>query len=160
MADTRFTIIDSPVGELLLTGTDDGLSGIRFAPHGVARGQRDDEAFAGVVAQLGEYFGGARATFDVRLAPAGTSFQRDVWSAIAEIPYGKTVSYGSIATRLGKPSASRAVGMATGRNPIVIIIPCHRVIGSDGSLTGFGGGLARKSLLLDLEAGRPRLTPA
>ena len=158
MADTRFTIIDSPVGELLLTGTDDGLSGIQFAPHGVAQGQRDDEPFAGVVAQLGEYFGGSRATFDLTLAPAGTSFQRAVWSAIAEIPYGKTVSYGSIATRLGKPTASRAVGMATGRNPIVIIIPCPRVIGADGSLTGFGGGLARKSLLLDLEAGRSRLT--
>jgi methylated-DNA-[protein]-cysteine S-methyltransferase len=159
MADMRFTLIDSPVGELLLTGTDDGLSGIQFAPYRTPEGQRDDGAFAGVVTQLTEYFDGRRTTFDAALAPSGTAFQRDVWSAIAAIPYGKTVSYGSIAAKLGKPSASRAVGMATGRNPIVIIIPCHRVVGADGSLTGFGGGLERKSLLLDLEAGRPRLTP-
>jgi methylated-DNA-[protein]-cysteine S-methyltransferase len=158
MADTRFTVIDSPVGELLLTANDDGLSGIQFAPHRAAEGQRDDDAFTGIVAQLGEYFDGRRTTFDVTLAPAGTAFQRGVWSAIAAIPYGKTVSYGSIAAELGKPSASRAVGLATGRNPIVIVIPCHRVVGADGSLTGFGGGLDRKSLLLDLEAGQPRLS--
>ena len=159
MADTRFTITDTPVGELLLTGTDDGLTGIQFAPHVAPQGQRDDEVLAGVVAQLAEYFAGARTSFDIALAPSGTPFQRGVWSAIAAIPYGETVSYGSIAAELGHPGAARAVGMATGRNPIVIVIPCHRVVGADGSLTGFGGGLDRKTLLLDLEAGRPQLTP-
>ena len=159
MADTRFTIMDTPVGELLLAATDDGLSGVQFAPHRPPQGQRDDDALGDVVAQFAEYFDGRRTTFDVTLAPAGTPFQRAVWSAIATIPYGETVSYGSIAAGIGKPSASRAVGMATGRNPIVIIIPCHRVVGADGSLTGFGGGLDRKTLLLDLEAGRSRLTP-
>jgi methylated-DNA-[protein]-cysteine S-methyltransferase len=155
MADTRYTVMTSPVGELLLTATDDGLTGVQFAPHLTTpdrRGQRDDAAFSDVVAQLEEYFAGRRTTFDLRLAPTGTPFQRSVWDAIAAIPYGKTISYATVASRIKRPTAARAVGAATGRNPIVIIVPCHRVVGADGSLTGFGGGLDRKTLLLDLEA--------
>ena len=157
MADTRFTLVASPVGELLVSADDDGLTGIEFAPHRTPAGQRDDDAFGDVAKQLEEYFAGTRRQFDVTLAPRGTVFQRSVWSAIAAVPYGETVSYGSIARALGTPSGSRAVGAATGRNPIVIVIPCHRVVGADGSLTGFGGGLDRKTLLLDLEGGRLRL---
>jgi methylated-DNA-[protein]-cysteine S-methyltransferase len=155
MADTRYTLMTSPVGELLLTATDDGLTGVQFSPHLTAsdcRGQRDDAAFSDVVAQLEEYFAGRRTTFDLRLAPTGTPFQRSVWDAIANIPYGKTISYATVASRIRRPTAARAVGAATGRNPIVIIVPCHRVVGADGSLTGFGGGLDRKTLLLELEA--------
>jgi len=110
-------------------------------------------------AQLAEYFAGKRAKFDLPLAPAGTEFQRSVWRALQTIPYGKTRSYGEIAAQIGNPKAFRAVGLANNRNPIVIIIPCHRVIGHDGSLVGFGGGLDVKQYLLDLEnryaPGRP-----
>lgn len=157
MADSRFTLLASPVGELLLAADDDGVTGIEFAPHRAPVGQRDDDAFGDVTKQLDEYFAGTRRQFDIALAPRGTAFQRSVWSAIAAVEYGKTTSYGSIARALGTPNGSRAVGAATGRNPIVIVIPCHRVVGADGSLTGFGGGLDRKTLLLDLEAGRLRL---
>jgi methylated-DNA-[protein]-cysteine S-methyltransferase len=154
MADTRYTIMPSPVGELLLTASDAGLTGLQFAPHTTSperRGQRDDAALSEVVGQLEEYFAGRRRAFDLTLAPSGTPFQSRVWKAIAAIPYGKTVSYGTVASRIKQPTAARAVGMATGRNPIAIIVPCHRVVGADGSLTGFGGGLDRKTLLLDLE---------
>jgi methylated-DNA-[protein]-cysteine S-methyltransferase len=155
MADIRYTVLSSPVGELLLTASDDGLTGLQFSPHLTGpddRGQRDDAAFSAVVGQLEEYFAGRRTTFDLRLCPIGTPFQRRVWDAIADIPYGRTVSYGTVASRIKQPTAARAVGMATGRNPIAIIVPCHRVVGADGSLTGFGGGLDRKTILLELEA--------
>jgi len=155
MADIRHTVLSSPVGELLLTASDDGLTGLQFSPHLAGpddRGQRDDAAFSAVVGQLEEYFAGRRTRFDLHLSPAGTPFQRRVWDAIADIPYGTTVSYGTVASRIKRPTAARAVGMATGRNPIAIIVPCHRVVGADGSLTGFGGGLDRKTILLELEA--------
>lgn len=158
-----YTTTHSPIGELLLTGDEGGLRGLHMqGGAGAATVERTwtraPEAFADVVAQLGEYFAGARTRFDLPLAPAGTPFQRDVWTALLEIPYGQTRSYGELARRVGRPNASRAVGAANGRNPIAVIVPCHRVIGADGSLTGFGGGLDRKRLLLDLE--RRRATPS
>jgi methylated-DNA-[protein]-cysteine S-methyltransferase len=115
--------------------------------------QRHDEAFGNVRRQLTEYFDGRRRCFDVPLALVGNAFELRVWDALCEIPYGETVSYGEIARRIGQPDASRAVGLANGRNPIAVIVPCHRVIGANGTLIGYGGGLERKRLLLDLEAG-------
>jgi methylated-DNA-[protein]-cysteine S-methyltransferase len=103
--------------------------------------------------QLGEYFAGERTDFDLRLAASGNAFERRVWRALEEIPYGETVSYGEVARRIGRPDGARAVGLANGRNPISIVVPCHRVIGANGSLTGYGGGIERKRFLLDLEAG-------
>jgi methylated-DNA-[protein]-cysteine S-methyltransferase len=126
----------------------------RFPPAEPAKRALSKEApFREVIAQLEAYFAGELRRFDLPLAPEGTPFQREVWSALTAIPYGETVSYGELARRLGRPAASRAVGAANGQNPIPIVIPCHRVIGADGSLTGFGGGLAIKRRLLDLEAG-------
>jgi methylated-DNA-[protein]-cysteine S-methyltransferase len=153
-----YTTTDSPIGELLLTG--DGHSLNRLDMRGGRRPvaidpawERREEPFADVCAQLDEYFAGARQAFELPLALAGNQFELRVWEALREIPYGETVGYGEIARRIGEPSASRAVGLANGRNPIAVIVPCHRVIGADGSLTGYGGGLERKRFLLDLEAG-------
>ena len=115
--------------------------------------------FASVQRQLSEYFEGRRDTFDVPLVMDGSPFERSVWRALQEIPYGETVSYGEIARRVGQPSAARAVGLANGRNPIAVIVPCHRVIGADGTLTGYGGGLERKRVLLELESGQSCLMP-
>jgi len=115
--------------------------------------RRDDRAFDDVVSQLEEYFEGRRREFQLALAPEGTPFQLRVWKALLDIPYGETISYGELAERIGQPSASRAVGLANGSNPIPIVIPCHRVIGSNGKLTGYGGGLAIKERLLALERG-------
>ena len=112
---------------------------------------RDDDAFPEARAQLAEYFAGERAAFDLELDPAGTPWQRRVWAALRDIPHGETRSYGEIARALGAPGASRAVGHANGRNPISIVVPCHRVVGSDGRLTGYGGGMERKAALLALE---------
>jgi methylated-DNA-[protein]-cysteine S-methyltransferase len=155
MPETVYTTMPSPVGELLLTATPGGaLTGLYLAPFRVQDGwRRDESTLAEVVAQLDEYFGGRRTTFDLELAPVGTSWQLRVWNALRDIPYGVTESYGGLARRLGNPGAARAVGMANGRNPISIIVPCHRVIGADGSLTGYGWGLDTKRVLLDLEAG-------
>lgn len=114
--------------------------------------KRDDKQWSGVAKQLREYFNGKRREFDIPLDAAGTDFQRSVWSALRKIPYGRTVSYADIARAIGKPKSMRAVGMANGRNPISIVVPCHRVIGADGSLTGYGGGLDRKRTLLNLES--------
>ncbi|HEY5316534.1 MAG TPA: methylated-DNA--[protein]-cysteine S-methyltransferase, partial [Solirubrobacteraceae bacterium] len=148
----------SPIGELLLAGDgetlaalhmQDGRRPIRAQPGWT----RSDEPFARARGQLAEYFEGRRHSFDVPLNPAGRPFELAVWRALLEIPYGETVSYGALARALGRPAAARAVGLANARNPIAVIIPCHRVIGADGSLTGYGGGLERKRLLLDLEAG-------
>jgi methylated-DNA-[protein]-cysteine S-methyltransferase len=150
-----WTLVEStPVGPLHLTASEGALTGLRFGS-GPAAGERadDDPVLARAVSQLTAYFAGERRSFDLPLAPAGTAFQLAVWAALVEIPYGTTVSYGELARRLGSPSASRAVGLANGRNPIAIVVPCHRVIGADGSLTGFGGGMAAKRTLLDLEAG-------
>jgi methylated-DNA-[protein]-cysteine S-methyltransferase len=145
------TTIPSPVGPLALTVDDDGaLTRIGFGAGDVS----DDARFDRVVTQLTEYFAGRRTDFDLDLRPDGGSrFERRVWAALLEIPYGETASYGEIATRIGHPGKARAVGRANGRNPIAIVCPCHRVIGSDGSLTGYGGGLENKRTLLDLEAG-------
>lgn len=112
---------------------------------------RDDAAVAEVARQVAAYFAGARRTFELRLAPAGTPFQRRVWDELLRIPFGETVSYATLAMRIGRPEAARAVGRANGANPIALIIPCHRVIGADGSLTGYGGGLPLKQALLDFE---------
>ena len=153
-----YTTLDSPVGELLLSGDGQALHGLymqegRTAAAVRADWQLDDDAFADVRAQLDEYFDGRRTDFDLPLAMAGSEFQRRVWRALQEIPYGETISYGEQARRLGPPATPRNVGATNGRNPISIIVPCHRVVGSDGSLTGYGGGLERKRMLLDLEAG-------
>jgi len=145
--------VPSPLGTLLLVAGTDGLSRV-LLPEGGLRAtpdpewQRDDGALAEARAQLEEYFVGTRRTFELPLAPAGSAFQLAVLRALAEIPYGATRSYGDIARRIGRPGAGRAVGAANGRNPLAIILPCHRVIGSDGSLTGYAGGLAAKRWLL------------
>ena len=153
-----YTTIESPVGPLLLAGYDQTLYRLSFlsgrkSASIPAGWLRVDDAFGEVRRQLQEYFDGARREFDVPLALDGNQFELSVWAALCEIPYGATVSYGEIAQRIGLPSAARAVGVANARNPIAVIVPCHRVIGANGSLTGYGGGLERKRLLLDLEAG-------
>ena len=148
---TMQTTIASPVGPLALTVDDDGaLTRLGFG----AGETSDDPRFEPAIAQLREYFAGERTGFDLDLRPAGgTAFERRVWAELLTIPYGETASYGEIAARIGHPGKARAVGRANGRNPIAIVCPCHRVIGSDGSLTGYGGGLENKRTLLDLEAG-------
>jgi methylated-DNA-[protein]-cysteine S-methyltransferase len=158
------TFIDSPVGTLTLVGTERGLSGLfmtdqRRCPPTEKLGKRDPRAFPAVTEQLAAYFDGELTTFDLPLAAVGTPFQRSVWAALRRIPYGETRSYGQLAQALGRPDAARAVGAANGANPLGIIVPCHRVVGADGSLTGYGGGLERKQFLLDLERRRaaPRL---
>ncbi len=155
--------VDSPLGELQLVGAGRSLTRLEMSPRGVPAGARHDpEAFGDVEAQLDAYFAGELTEFDVPLAPAGSGFQLAVWEALTRIPYGETASYGEIAAELGRPDAVRAVGSTNGRNPIAVIIPCHRVIGADGTLVGYGGGLPRKRLLLELEAehAAPRLWPA
>lgn len=154
----------SPVGRLLLAGDDDALTHISFPkrelPTGATAGGKlspladwteEEAAFSHTRQQIDLYFSRELTVFDLPLKPAGTEFQQQVWQALIDIPYGETVSYRTIAERIDRPKAVRAVGNANGRNPIPIIIPCHRVIGKDGSLTGFGGGLPVKSFLLDLE---------
>jgi methylated-DNA-[protein]-cysteine S-methyltransferase len=147
--------IDSPIGPLTLAGEDGKLSHLLMLDHSHApdrTGWRHDEAaFPEVVEQLAAYFAGDLTEFDLTYQMAGTEFQRRVWTALLTIPYGQTRSYGQLAMQIGAPTASRAVGLANGRNPISIIVPCHRVIGSNGSLTGYGGGVDRKRALLDLE---------
>jgi methylated-DNA-[protein]-cysteine S-methyltransferase len=153
-----YTTIDSPIGPLLLTGDGDTLQGLSMQggrrPLAIGAGwQRTDDAFGTVRSQLRQYFSGWRQTFELELELTGSPFELTVWNALREIPYGTTTSYGALAQQIGHPSAARAVGLANGRNPVAVIIPCHRVIGADGSLTGFGGGLERKRFLLDLETG-------
>jgi methylated-DNA-[protein]-cysteine S-methyltransferase len=150
--------VDSPVGQLTLAGTNGRLRHLRMVDqtyepsHG--GWERDDAAFTDAVAQLDGYFAGELLEFDLELDLIGTEFQRSVWEALLTIPYGETRSYGQIAQQIGSPSASRAVGLANGHNPIGIIVPCHRVIGANGSLTGYGGGLHRKKSLLEMEKNR------
>ncbi|MDA1073984.1 MAG: methylated-DNA--[protein]-cysteine S-methyltransferase [Proteobacteria bacterium] len=151
-----YTYIESPIGELLLAGSASTLEVLGFATGNKARRaesewQRDDHAFDNAKAQLEEFFGGERHAFDLELSHSGTQFQRAVLDALQQIPYGETRSYKEIAEQIGRPKAVRAVGAANGSNPIPIIIPCHRVIGANGALTGFGGGIATKQYLLDLE---------
>lgn len=150
------TVTDSPVGPLTLVATDGALSGLYMAEHRhkpdeSTFGTPDTAPFGAAIEQLRAYFAGELTTFDLRLAPEGTPFQRTVWAALNEIPYGETLTYGQLARRIGQPTASRAVGLANGKNPVSIVVPCHRVVGADGSMTGYGGGLERKRFLLGLE---------
>ncbi|KMS56076.1 Ogt [Novosphingobium barchaimii LL02] len=154
----------SPVGELTLVGSDAGLVAVLWeddrpgrVPLGLLEDGSDHPVLADTEAQLREYFAGTRKVFDLPLDFRGTDFQKTVWHALREIPFGETRSYAQIALAIGRPTASRAVGAANGRNPISIITPCHRVIGTSGSLTGFAGGLEAKAWLLWLEAGQPLL---
>ena len=158
----RYRVTDSPVGPLTLAG-DDELTDLRMEDQAHEPDRDgwvpDPDAFPDAVDQLAAYFAGELVAFDLALRLEGTDFQRQVWAALQEIPYGETWSYGRLAGHIGRPGASRAVGLANGRNPVGIVVPCHRVIGADGSLTGYGGGLDRKRLLLRLERDRvaPRL---
>ena len=150
------TVVDSPVGPLTLVAVEGTLTGLymqqqRHRPAPETFGEPDATLFDAALDQLREYFAGQRTTFDLPMTLHGTAFQRRVWAALGDIPYGETVSYGQLADQIGQPTASRAVGLANGRNPIGIIVPCHRVVGATGSLTGYGGGLERKQHLLDFE---------
>ncbi len=161
----RFVTTTSPLGTLTLAASDHGLAALYFERHRLGPSERErhgwmldrgganpaSRTLASARDQLAAYFAGERREFDLPLAPAGTPFQRRVWAELRKIPYGGTISYGELARRLGDPAASRAVGAANGRNPISIVVPCHRVIGANGSLTGYGGGLERKRWLLELE---------
>ena len=153
---TIWTETPTPVGPLLLAREGNAVTTISFGGHARKEWRRDDDAFGDVVAQLREYFAGTRKTFDLELQPRGTEFQLSVWRELRRIPYGELRSYRDIALAIGKPEAVRAVGAANGANPLPIVVPCHRVIGSNGSLTGFGGGLEAKRYLIDLER-TPRL---
>jgi methylated-DNA-[protein]-cysteine S-methyltransferase len=150
------TQIESPVGPLLLAGDDAGLRRIIFMNgrdrvYADPNWTCDESAFSKPIRQLNAYFTGKLGSFDLQLAPEGTAFQLSVWQKLCDIGYGETISYGELARRIGNPQASRAVGLANGSNPIPIVIPCHRVIGSNGKLTGYGGGLPIKEKLLALE---------
>ncbi|MET7456583.1 methylated-DNA--[protein]-cysteine S-methyltransferase [Streptomyces sp. NPDC005574] len=154
----RHTVIDSPYGPLTLVAEDGALCGLymtdqRHRPAQETFGDRDAQPFGEARDQLKAYFAGELTEFTVELRLSGTPFQREVWQQLRRIPYGETRSYGQLADALGNRGASRAVGLANGKNPIGIIVPCHRVVGADGGLTGYGGGLARKQRLLDLERG-------
>jgi methylated-DNA-[protein]-cysteine S-methyltransferase len=154
IAMTKYDTIDSPIGELLLASDGHALTAVHMNGTPGPGWQRDPGALHEPAEQLGAYFAGELREFDLPLAPHGTPFQREVWSALREIPYGSTISYAELAAAVGRPHAARAVGAANGRNPIAVVVPCHRVIGASGALTGYGGGLGRKRLLLDLEAGQ------
>lgn len=155
----NYCFVSSPLGRLLIAGDDRALCYLGL-PDGKARisPQQDwqlvDDGFRDIKQQLKEYFAGYRETFNVTLSPTGTDFRQSVWSALREIPYGQTRTYTQIAEMIGRPQAVRAVGAANGANPLPILVPCHRVIGANGSLTGFGGGLAAKSYLLGLESAK------
>ncbi len=166
MPHAWYDLTESPVGLLFVGGSSAGVHRVEFLDgpqdeerHAVRLSvdsglptRRDVEGAAPVLAQLADYFAGDRQTFDLTLTPRGTAFQRQVWEALRPIPYAVTTSYGAIAASIGRPTASRAVGAANGQNPIAIVVPCHRVIGSTGALTGYGGGMERKRWLLDHEA--------
>jgi methylated-DNA-[protein]-cysteine S-methyltransferase len=158
MDTVQYRSVDSPVGLLTLAGKNGRLRHLRMVDQTYEPShdgwESDDTTFEDVVAQLEAYFAGDLVDFDVDLDLVGTAFQRRVWAALLTIPYGETRSYGDIAVQIGSPGASRAVGLANGHNPVGIIVPCHRVIGASGSLTGYGGGLNRKRQLLDMEKNR------
>jgi len=156
------TAIASPIGELTMVREAGALVGLyleqhRRRPAASWFGPRVDTGFDDVKAQLEEYFAGVRTEFDLELRPAGTDFERRVWQALTAIPYGQTRTYGELAGRLGDPALAQAVGAANARNPLCVVLPCHRVVGADGSLTGYAGGLERKRFLLDLEQPAGRL---
>jgi methylated-DNA-[protein]-cysteine S-methyltransferase len=163
MEALQFRSMASPVGKLTLAGKDGRLMHLRMVDQTYEPShdgwEPDDTAFPDAVEQLEAYFAGDRMDFDLEVALVGTQFQRRVWEALLTIPYGETRSYGEIARQIGSPDAFRAVGLANGHNPIGIIVPCHRVIGSNGSLTGYGGGIERKRALLALEKTRKPATP-
>jgi len=158
----EYAWMPSPIGPILVAGSEEGLAVVQFGSALVgwrpAPGWREGRSLvADAMTQLADYFETKTRGFELCLAPSGTEFQKRVWRALAEIPYGETLSYGALAARIGKPQAARPVGAANGRNPIGIIIPCHRVIGASGALTGYGGGLDVKKWLLDFERGQPPL---
>lgn len=164
---TRHTIVDTALGELTLVATDGGLAGIYFPHHwtrpkpddfGPKVGVGDDALLESVRVQVVDYLDGDRTSFDLPLAARGNAFLQSVWAMLTEIPYGNTTTYGELAERLGNKSLAQTVGQAVGHNPISIVIPCHRVVGKDGKLTGYAGGLTRKQYLLDLE--EPNLAKA
>ncbi|MCF3963703.1 methylated-DNA--[protein]-cysteine S-methyltransferase [Streptomyces fuscigenes] len=162
--ERRHSLMDSPLGPLTLVATDGALSGVymtdhRHMPPRETFGARSAEPFPQAVAQLDAYFRGELREFDLPLHLEGTGFQRLVWKQLTLIPYGETRSYGQLAAALGRPGASRAVGLANGKNPVSIVVPCHRVVGSTGGLTGYGGGLANKQRLLTLESGHVEAPP-
>jgi methylated-DNA-[protein]-cysteine S-methyltransferase len=153
-----YTTLKSPLGEIVLTANDKGITGLYTPEHEfyarAKKGERNPVPFKKAVKQLSEYFKGKRASFDLPLAPEGTVFQSRVWKALEKIQYGKTKSYGEIAKLLKSPNASRAVGMANSKNPVCIIVPCHRVIGANGKLTGYAGGMKAKQWLIEHEANK------
>jgi len=156
---TAYTHIDSPIGRLLIAGDADRICEVGFtegykARQPAADWRRDAAAVKPAVEQLAAYFAGELTRFDLVLDPPGSPFQRQVWSALGGIPYGETRTYGALAKDIGRPRSARAVGAANGANPLVVLVPCHRLIGADGSLTGFGGGIAAKAWLLELELRR------
>lgn len=152
LATTLLHLTDLPIGTLTLTAGDDALTGVEFGRiEYPALEQVPNDLLLETAHRISEYFAGKRRIFDLPLAPGGTEFQRAVWGGLCDIPFGETRSYGDLAAAIGNPGAARAVGMANNRNPISIIIPCHRVIGADGSLVGYGGGLNMKQTLLRLE---------
>ncbi len=162
----RYDFYDSPHGRMLLVADDAGLSGVYFDGQKYHpelnpewRREADHAVLAQAKRELAEYFAGERKVFDTPLAPEGTAFQQSVWKAIATVAFGETITYDALARRAGAPGSARAAGAATGRNPITILVPCHRIVGSDGRLTGYAGGLARKRALLALESGIPELLP-
>ncbi|MCW2679405.1 MAG: methylated-DNA/protein-cysteinemethyltransferase [Frankiales bacterium] len=148
-----WTTVPTPVGELLLVGVEGALVKAHFAPFQApdVPPSPDEPVLVEAARQLGEHFAGERTDFDLTLAPPGTAFQHRVWEELRRIPYGTTATYGEVAARLGDPKCVRAVGLANGRNPIAVVVPCHRVIGSDGKLRGYAGGIERKQRLLALE---------
>jgi methylated-DNA-[protein]-cysteine S-methyltransferase len=152
----KHAVIASPIGPLTLVGDGEALAGLYFdghlrTPRLTDLGPRDDDGFKTAKRQLGEYFAGTRREFDLELAPRGSAFEKQVWALLTKIPYGETRTYGQLAAELGDPGAAQAVGNANGWNPISVIVPCHRVVGTSGGLTGYAGGLTRKRFLLGLE---------
>ncbi len=159
-----YDLYDSPHGRMLLVADSDGLTGVyfdgqKYHPELEARWRRDagHAVLAQAKRELAEYFAGEREAFETPLAPEGTPFQKSVWKAISTVAFGETITYDALARRAGCPGSARAAGAATGRNPITILVPCHRIVGADGSLTGYAGGLERKRALLALESRMPEL---
>jgi methylated-DNA-[protein]-cysteine S-methyltransferase len=148
----RYTVVASPLGEIVVAGAPDAVTALWFAPPADPQGwERDDAGLAPVARRLEEYFAGRRRDLDVPVRLAGSPFEQRVWQEVKAIPYGRTASYAEIARRIGRPGAARAVGRANARNPVCLVVPCHRVVGTDGGLTGYAGGLERKRALLALE---------
>ncbi len=165
MTTRTHTDLDTPLGPVRVVGQDGALAGVylhgqRHLPAEAAFGARDDGTLPSVQEQLAAYLDGSLEVFDAGLAPLGTPFQAAVWMALRAVPYGATTTYGELAAAIGRPTAVRAVGAANGRNPYCLVVPCHRVVGADGSLTGYAGGLERKRFLLDLEGRHARLDAA